>query len=73
MMVVVATFAVDRSAAIHQCSKINTSKKFTTTLSLPINTHSIAVESQHRNCNAVVPDPIFPRPHTKEENSGLAT
>jgi len=44
---------------------INTSKKFTATLSSPINTHSIVVESQHRNCNAVVPDPIFSRPHTK--------
>jgi len=45
----------------------STTYKFTTTLSSPINTHSIAVESQHRNCNAVVPDPIFSRLHTKEK------
>jgi len=67
------THAMCSTGSISLPLLINTSKKFTTTLSSPINTHSIAVESQHRNCNGVVPDPIFSRPHTKEKNSGLAT
>jgi len=61
------THAMRSTGSISLPLLINTSKKFTATLSSPINTHSIAVKYQHRNCNAVVPDPIFPAPTQKKK------